>query len=153
MSLQDPTGAVRPEQQLGTERTVIARRGAALAVDAAVLGVLVAAAGFFLGRGPALVDAVVVGGVYTVGLQGAFGQTTGKRLFGLVVVDRRGHPCSYRAAAVRTAVGVVDALPGPFLVGLGSALLTRRGQRLGDLAADTVSSAPGVAAHGSTETG
>jgi uncharacterized RDD family membrane protein YckC len=56
----------------------------------------------------------------------------------LVVVTHRGYPCSYRAAAVRTALGVVDALPSFFIVGLASIFLTRRGQRLGDIAADTV---------------
>lgn len=66
------------------------------------------------------------------------GRTPGKAALGLRVVTVEGAPCRFRHAAIRSALGLVD-----FFIGFGapamiSALLTRRGQRLGDLAAGTM---------------
>jgi uncharacterized RDD family membrane protein YckC len=129
----------RPKPQMGTQRDVLPQRAAALVIDIALLGVLVAAVGFVLGAGPILAGvAAVLTFAYLTYFEGTYGQTVGKRLMNVVVVNHRGYPCSYRAAAVRTLVGVVDALPSFFVVGLASIFLTDGGQRVGDLAAETV---------------
>jgi uncharacterized RDD family membrane protein YckC len=66
------------------------------------------------------------------------GQTIGKRLFGLRVVDAQGLRLQFSQIAVRNLVRLVDMLPLAYLVGGIAALVTRKCQRLGDLAANTV---------------
>lgn len=66
------------------------------------------------------------------------GQTLGKRLLRLRVVDVAGHRLQFSQVAVRNLLRAVDFLPGCYLVGGIAALLSRRGQRLGDLAANTI---------------
>ena len=68
----------------------------------------------------------------------ASGRTPGKRLVGLRVVRTGGQPVGFVASAIRNVLRLVDALPGVYLVGIVSILATKRNQRLGDLAADTV---------------
>ena len=63
------------------------------------------------------------------------GQTLGKRLMGIRVVDMRGRPLRPAAAAARAVLLLVDSI----FIGLISVLITgKRQQRLGDLAAGTV---------------
>ncbi|NUR35544.1 MAG: RDD family protein, partial [Gemmatimonadaceae bacterium] len=67
------------------------------------------------------------------------GQTPGKRIHRLRVVREGGFSVTFGASAVRNLVRFVDMQPVFFyLVGLGSILATRRGQRLGDLVAGTI---------------
>ncbi len=66
------------------------------------------------------------------------GQTPGKRLLRLRVMDARGLRLDVRQVVVRNLLRVVDALPQLYLVGGVACLVTARAQRLGDLAADTV---------------
>ena len=66
------------------------------------------------------------------------GRTPGKMLLGLRVVTIEGAPIRFRHAAVRAGLGIVDFLVGAGSVAIVSALLTRRSQRLGDLAAGTI---------------
>lgn len=66
------------------------------------------------------------------------GQTLGKRIFKITVVDVRGLPLSFGQIAIRNLLRWVDKLPLLYLVGGVVALLSRRNQRLGDLAAGTV---------------
>jgi uncharacterized RDD family membrane protein YckC len=68
----------------------------------------------------------------------AAGRTPGKRLTHLRVVRDRGNPVDLPASAIRNLLRVIDLLPGAYLVGLMSILLTKRNQRLGDLAAGTL---------------
>jgi uncharacterized RDD family membrane protein YckC len=68
----------------------------------------------------------------------ASGRTPGKRATHLRVVRERGNPVDLPASAIRNLLRVLDLLPGAYLVGLTSILLTRRNQRLGDLAAGTL---------------
>lgn len=90
-------------------------------------------------RGAALLVGSAVGATaYHVVLEGSRGQTVGKRSVGIAVVGVDGEPCGYRVAAVRTAARVVDFLPVGYLLGLLSIRVTRRRQRIGDLAAGTV---------------
>lgn len=68
------------------------------------------------------------------------GQTPGKRAVGLRVLDRSGRPASSSSLVVRNLVRLVDSLPVPvsYPAGVISFLVTRLGQRLGDLAAGTI---------------
>lgn len=66
------------------------------------------------------------------------GQTPGKRLVGLRVIDVSGRPVSAYAAILRNILRLVDQLPGFYAIAILSALVTARNQRLGDLAAGTV---------------
>ncbi len=66
------------------------------------------------------------------------GQTVGKRLFGLRVMDMYGRPLTAAQVLTRNLLRVVDALPLLYLVGGLSCLATRHAQRLGDRVAGTV---------------
>ncbi len=101
---------------------VAARRDRSVAVRALAFGLL----------------ATVVGSAYHVVLEGRGGQTVGKRVAGIAVVGGDGSRCNYAAAASRTALRFVDALPFAYLVGFLSISLTGRRQRIGDLVANTV---------------
>jgi uncharacterized membrane protein SpoIIM required for sporulation/uncharacterized RDD family membrane protein YckC len=67
------------------------------------------------------------------------GQTPGKRLHRLRVVRDGGYSVTFGVSAVRNLVRLIDMQPGVFyLVGMTSLFSTRRGRRLGDLAAGTI---------------
>ena len=66
------------------------------------------------------------------------GQTLGKRLFGLRVIDVHGLRLQLAQIVLRNLLRLVDALPAFYLVGGIAALVSRNGLRLGDLAANTV---------------
>jgi uncharacterized RDD family membrane protein YckC len=66
------------------------------------------------------------------------GRTPGKRWSGLRVVRSGGQPVGFVASAIRNVLRLVDFLPSVYLAGIVSILVTKRNQRLGDLAADTV---------------
>lgn len=67
------------------------------------------------------------------------GRTVGKAALGLRVVTVEGAPITFRHAAIRAIIGVVDFLFPPVgPVAVITVLTTRREQRLGDLAAGTI---------------
>lgn len=67
------------------------------------------------------------------------GQTPGKRMLRLRVIDEQGLRLQFSQVVVRNLLRFVDALPfNLYLVGGMSCLLSRKAQRLGDLAASTV---------------
>jgi uncharacterized RDD family membrane protein YckC len=66
------------------------------------------------------------------------GQTIGKRLFGLRVMDIDGLRLQLPQIALRNLLRLVDALPLFYLVGGLACVFSRNAQRLGDLAANTV---------------
>lgn len=73
------------------------------------------------------------------------GQTPGKRIHRLRVVREGGFSVTFGVSAVRNLLRIIDMQPVFFhLAGLGSVLLTRRGQRLGDLVAGTIVVREGV---------
>ncbi len=107
-----------------------------------LLGITIIAAG--------IIGADAASGLHRIGLfllpcvYGVFmewkwkGRTIGKRLLGLRVMDARGLRLRFFQVLIRNLFRVVDFLPLFYLVGGGVCLLTRRFQRLGDLAAGTV---------------
>jgi uncharacterized RDD family membrane protein YckC len=66
------------------------------------------------------------------------GQTLGKRLLGLRVIDAEGRRVTLPQIVVRNLLRPVDMLPAFYLVGGLTAWLQRHHQRLGDLAARTL---------------
>ena len=66
------------------------------------------------------------------------GQTPGKKLLQIYVAHVDASPISPAASIVRNLLRVVDFLPLCYGFGLASTLMTKRFQRLGDLAANTV---------------
>ena len=66
------------------------------------------------------------------------GQTLGKRIFGLRVVDAQGLRLEFSQIALRNLLRLVDLLPAMYLVGGVAAFASRNAQRLGDLASNTV---------------
>ena len=66
------------------------------------------------------------------------GQTVGKRLLRLRVVDARGLRVQFSQIAMRNLLRAVDLLPAFYLLGGVVAWLSPKTQRLGDLAAGTI---------------
>jgi uncharacterized RDD family membrane protein YckC len=66
------------------------------------------------------------------------GQTLGKRVLGLRVVDAQGLRLQFTQVALRNLLRAIDMMPIFYLVGGVAALVSRKGQRLGDLAANTI---------------
>jgi uncharacterized RDD family membrane protein YckC len=66
------------------------------------------------------------------------GQTVGKRLLRLRVLDEQGLRLTFSQIVVRNLLRFVDALPAFYMVGGLALLVSRRAQRLGDYAANTV---------------
>ena len=66
------------------------------------------------------------------------GQTPGKRLFGIAVLNDDGTPVRWPAALTRNLLRAADFLPLLYGVGLMAMLANRDFKRLGDLAAGTV---------------
>ncbi len=66
------------------------------------------------------------------------GQTLGKRLLGLRVMDEQGLHLRVSQIIVRNLLRAVDGLPLFYLVGGLASAMSLKGQRLGDLAASTI---------------
>src|SRR5215475_7507529 len=66
------------------------------------------------------------------------GRTPGKALNRIRVVLESGAPVTFGPSAVRNVIRIIDLLPGTYLVGMTSILVTRKNQRLGDLAGGTL---------------
>jgi uncharacterized RDD family membrane protein YckC len=66
------------------------------------------------------------------------GQTIGKRMCGLRVVDSRGLPITFQQSFVRNVVRVLDFAPAFYGLGGFACLFDRHRRRLGDIVADTL---------------
>lgn len=66
------------------------------------------------------------------------GQTVGKRMFRLRVMDADGLRLQFHQVLMRNLVRFVDMLPGAYVVGGLACLFSSKAQRLGDLAASTI---------------
>jgi uncharacterized RDD family membrane protein YckC len=66
------------------------------------------------------------------------GQTVGKRLLHLRVLDEQGMRLEFSQIAIRNLLRCVDMMPLFYAVGGITCALTRKAQRLGDLAASTI---------------
>jgi uncharacterized RDD family membrane protein YckC len=80
-----------------------------------------------------------IGFLYSALLEGFWnGQTIGKRLFHLRVIDQTGLPLRIEQAWVRNLMRVLDALPFAYLAGTLSAVSNPLMQRFGDRVAGTL---------------
>lgn len=66
------------------------------------------------------------------------GQTLGKRVVGLRVMDEHALRLDFSQIVVRNLLRMIDGLPIFYLVGGAACFFTRYSQRLGDLAANTI---------------
>lgn len=66
------------------------------------------------------------------------GQTPGKRWTGIRVVRETGGPVDFRSSAIRNLLAIADFIPVVFLLGSFLVVVTKRAQRLGDMAAATL---------------
>jgi len=120
-------------------------RAAAWAIDLALRIAIVVAASFVflqLGRagwGVVLLTAFFVEWLLPAWLEAAWrGQTPGKRVMGLMVLNDDGTPVRWPAALTRNLLRAADFLPVLYGLGLIAMLMNRDFKRLGDLAAGTV---------------
>ncbi len=65
------------------------------------------------------------------------GQSVGKRLFGLRVIDAGGRELRFAQVALRNLLRFLDMLPAAYALGCVCALFSKNGQRLGDVLANT----------------
>jgi uncharacterized RDD family membrane protein YckC len=91
------------------------------------------------GSGFFAISLLIIFFVYDVAFEVlAGGRTPGKRWTGLRVVRAGGQPVGFVSSSIRNLLRLVDILPGVYLVGITSILVTKNNQRVGDLAADTI---------------
>ena len=144
LRVQTPEGVVF-EFQLASPLT----RALAYAVDLAAIATLItilansirifAIFGTDWAAALEVVFAFVISIAYGIMLEWRWrGQTLGKRLLRLRVIDARGLRLEFSQLVVRNLLRAVDILPVFYLVGGVVAFATRTVQRLGDLAAGTV---------------
>src|SRR5437899_7322012 len=121
----------------------------AWAVDMACIGALSSAVGSVLGllgllspdfaRGMAVLGYFVIQIGYGIVLEWFWrGQTIGKRLLRLRVMDAQGLRLQFSQVVIRNLLRFVDMLPAFYLLGRIACLASRRAQRLGDFAANTI---------------
>lgn len=107
-----------------------------------LLGILFTVLGVIAGdaaQGLAIVGFFLLSQGYRIGTEWLWrGQTIGKRVVKLRVVDARGLSLTFPQVMLRNLIRFIDALPAFYAVGGAATLLTTRAQRLGDLAAGTV---------------
>lgn len=132
-----------PEPIAGTEDDVVLSRVGAFVVDyvlqvAALFGVGVPLAVTLRSEAVVYLAGIVVFIGYHVVFEGLGGQTPGKRLLGVVVVQRRtGEPIGMGTSVIRNLLRIVDGILH-YAVGLVVMLVSERRQRIGDHVAGTV---------------
>jgi uncharacterized RDD family membrane protein YckC len=144
LSIETPEGVV-----FSFELATPVTRALAWAVDATAIGCLAYGSGKLAQIAGALDNdlavAISVGGFFAISVGYGIvlewrwrGQTIGKRLLGLRVMDARGLRLHLSQIVLRNLIRLVDALPLLYLVGGVACFFSRNGQRLGDLAANTI---------------
>lgn len=93
--------------------------------------------GYALG-GMGVLLSTLLGFAYYVYFEGKMGATPGKMVMGLKVIKVDGSSCDVQAAAIRSLLRVVDALPFAYLIGVISIWVSDLNQRIGDRAAGTL---------------
>lgn len=113
-----------------------------ITVSTRVLTLLGQLAGFL---SPDLAQAIMLIGYFVVSIGYGIllewtwrGQTIGKRLLRLRVMDAHGLRLQFHQVLLRNLLRFIDMLPALYLVGGLASFFSRRAQRLGDIAASTV---------------
>jgi uncharacterized RDD family membrane protein YckC len=148
MELEDRLAIATPEGvELELTLAGLGSRAIAGFVDLALKGLIIAALAivFFVALSEGLAAAFVVPLAFVVLIfydvafeVWAQGRTPGKRWTGLRVLRSSGRPVDVRASAIRNLLRIVDGLPFSYVPTIVAIVVTRRNQRLGDLAADTI---------------
>jgi uncharacterized RDD family membrane protein YckC len=126
-------------------------RGFAAVVDFAIASLIVFAAlmllssvspenvnSFFVLGGVAVIVTLVLIWSYFILLEWLWnGQTIGKRIYRLRVINEDGSPAQFTAVLIRNLLRLVDFLPAFYGLGVLVIVLSPKSQRLGDLAAGT----------------
>jgi uncharacterized RDD family membrane protein YckC len=144
LSIETPEGVV-----FSFELATPVTRALAWTVDTAAItagGILASEVAKLVSKAsPDVASAVSVVGYFLVSTLYAIvlewrwrGQTIGKRLFGLRVIDVHGLRLQLPQIALRNLLRMVDMLPFFYLVGGLTAVFSRNAQRLGDMAASTI---------------
>lgn len=141
MAIATPEG-VELEVELGG----LGSRFLAEAIDWVLKAVIIGALAivlFAIGGGVATAVFLVLGFLIWFGYDVLFevlanGRTPGKRLCGLRVVRSGGQPIGFVASSVRNLLRIVDGPLTSYLAGIVSIVLSKKNQRLGDMAADTL---------------
>lgn len=90
--------------------------------------------GFHFSGLPALVMFLVAFGLWPIS-EGITGQTIGKRIFNIKVVNTNYKPIGIGQAFGRFFLGIVDYM---LLIGIIIALINKKNQRIGDMVANTI---------------
>ena len=106
-------------------------------VFGAIGGIGVTSSGIAVGAWAVLSFLVIVGYDIFFEVRNS-GRTPGKQLNGLRVVRMGGQPVSFLPSTIRNVIRPIDFFPGGYLVGAVTILVTKRNQRIGDLAAGTL---------------
>lgn len=129
----------RPKPQLGTQDETFLERIAAWIIDGIIILLFFFVIARFGGRfGTNVLLAFVANSVYKIVFEATYGQTIGKRLLGVVVVQQDGSDCTWAASILRNVLRVIDGLPAFYLLGFVAILVSKDGQRIGDVVANTV---------------
>lgn len=146
LTVVTPEGVVLDFRAAGVASRTLAK-GLDLIIQfvALVAAIFIAAFMVFLSEAVAVIAIVVLVFLIFYGYPALLetwwdGRTIGKRLFGIKVITTEGGPVRLRHAAIRSMIATFDFfVPTPGgLVAVTFALLTKRSQRLGDLAAGTI---------------
>lgn len=152
MGWQDGSRFVTPEAvELDLDVAGLGSRFVALAVDSLILGAVTLLVSLVAVFGAGALESGLMGIILlsalvlflTVGYFALFeglwdGRTPGKRAASIRVIQDDGRPVSGTAVLVRNLLRLVDMLPVFYAIGSVSILVTKRAQRLGDLAAGTI---------------
>ena len=92
-----------------------------------------------IGAATAIISVFVFSTGYAIAFEWFWhGQTIGKRLLGLRVMDESGLRLQFSQVVIRNLLRLVDRLPLMYFLGGIACVLTAKHQRLGDIAAGTV---------------
>jgi len=75
---------------------------------------------------------------YFVFFEAKSGQTPGKKMLDMKVVNTDGSSIGYKESIVRNLLRIIDALIVFYMIGIAAVFITDKSQRIGDLAAGTV---------------
>jgi uncharacterized RDD family membrane protein YckC len=119
--------------------------GIDFALIVAASGVLNALLGFFLFISPDASQALIILAYFLISIGYGIaaewlwkGQTVGKRVMRLRVMDVQGLRLQFSQVMIRNLMRFVDSLPAFYFIGGTACLISRRAQRLGDFAANTI---------------
>ncbi len=137
--MSEPEPAVEPEPPAYTPPFPFASlrtRCAAGLIDLAITLIVVVGCALVLSNGGVIIGVLLVIAAFAA-LEARDGQTPGKAIMHIRVLQLDGSKCTTLAAIVRNAFRVIDGFPGIYLIAVTSIAGSKRRQRLGDQAAGT----------------